>query len=495
MSDFEKGRHLERERERDDDAMSWQHCDTASTLYHGSGRQSLDGKTATPSTFSHAAFSSGASSTAHLTRIAPPAPPPRKEWTRASCWAVFGGFLSLFATFGQMNAFGTFEAWYTGHQLRGMQPGVVAWIGSVQLWVFFLSGGPIGKIFDFYGPRRLMIAGTIIYVLALLLTSFANAYWQYLLAHGLLFGLGVGLMFYPCLSSVSTHFTKYRATALGIVASGSSFGGVMYPLLLERLFAHPKIGFGWAVRISALLSVVLCVLAVLTVSRYEAPGQNLRVTAKLRDRHAATADGARLSEMCRDPRFALLALGSSFVALGLFIPFIFIVSYAATLPALPGTSPATIPFTVLTVLNAGGILGRFLPACASDYFGRFTLLFPSALLSGVLCLALWLPAKTLPPLIVFAALYGFTSGAFVSLITPCVAQISDVRVIGSRIGVLYSVIATPAVIGPPTAGALLQATHGSYTGMILFAGLALVVGAFFILAAKLKVDARLLARV
>ena len=30
--------------------------------------------------------------------------------------------------------------------------------------------------------------------------------------------------FYPSLSSVSTHFSKYRATALGIASAGSSFG-------------------------------------------------------------------------------------------------------------------------------------------------------------------------------------------------------------------------------------------------------------------------------
>ncbi len=30
--------------------------------------------------------------------------------------------------------------------------------------------------------------------------------------------------FYPSLSSVSTHFSKYRATAIGIASAGSSFG-------------------------------------------------------------------------------------------------------------------------------------------------------------------------------------------------------------------------------------------------------------------------------
>jgi hypothetical protein len=46
-------------------------------------------------------------------------------------------------------------------------------------------------------------------------------------------------------------------------------------------------------------------------------------------------------------------------------------------------------------------------------------------------------------LMLFAAVYGFFSGAFISLITPCVAQISDISQIGTRIGMLYSIISVP----------------------------------------------------
>lgn len=57
----------------------------------------------------------------------------------AAWLTVFGAFLALFCSFGQMNAFGTFQSWYTTHQLQEMHPSTVAWIGSVQLWVFFFS--------------------------------------------------------------------------------------------------------------------------------------------------------------------------------------------------------------------------------------------------------------------------------------------------------------------------------------------------------------------
>ena len=52
---------------------------------------------------------------------------------------VLGAFLALFCTFGQLNAFGTFQTWYAGHQLRDLPPSTIAWIGSLQLWIFFFS--------------------------------------------------------------------------------------------------------------------------------------------------------------------------------------------------------------------------------------------------------------------------------------------------------------------------------------------------------------------
>ena len=57
-----------------------------------------------------------------------------RAWT-----TVVGAFLALFCTFGQLNSFGTFQTWYAEHQLHDLPPSTIAWIGSLQLWVFFFS--------------------------------------------------------------------------------------------------------------------------------------------------------------------------------------------------------------------------------------------------------------------------------------------------------------------------------------------------------------------
>lgn len=50
---------------------------------------------------------------------------------------VLGSFIALFCTFGQINAFGTYQSWYSSHQLQRMSPSAISWIGSLQLWVLF----------------------------------------------------------------------------------------------------------------------------------------------------------------------------------------------------------------------------------------------------------------------------------------------------------------------------------------------------------------------
>lgn len=102
-------------------------------------------------------------------------------------------------------------------------------------------------------------------------------------------------------------------------------------------------------------------------------------------------------------------------------------------------------FYLLAFMNAGGVVGRILPAFLSDRIGRFNLLVPSALLSGLLCVTLWLSAHSYIRIITFCILYGFSSGSFISLVTPCIAQISEIREIGTRIGLLYTVISIPYV--------------------------------------------------
>jgi MCP family monocarboxylic acid transporter-like MFS transporter 10 len=84
--------------------------------------------------------------------------------------------------------------------------------------------------------------------IGLLALSFAQPeqFWQVFLVQGLLVGFASAFAAQPALTVVR----QQRALALGLVNAGSSLGGIVFPLMFERLL--PILGFPWMLRVAAL---------------------------------------------------------------------------------------------------------------------------------------------------------------------------------------------------------------------------------------------------
>lgn len=108
----------------------------------------------------------------------------------------------------------------------------------------------------------------------------------------------------------------------------------------------------------------------------------------------------------------------------------------------------------------------------------------TSFLSTILVLGLWLPARGNVPYILFAAFYGFSSGAFVSLAPALVAQISDIRQIGVRTGSMFAVISVAALVGNPIGGALVSNEGGNYRNLEIFCGIMMFAGSVVFSAAR-----------
>jgi MFS family permease len=132
------------------------------------------------------------------------------------------------------------------------------------------------------------------------------------------------------------------------------------------------------------------------------------------------------------------------------------------------------------------IFGRILPGIVADKVGRFNTMVVMTCLSAVFVLAVWLPAKSNAVIILFAALYGFSSGTFVSLLPALIAQISDIRQIGVRTGTMFAVVSIAALCGEPIAGALVSANNGAYTYLQIFSGVMLAAGTVLFVLARVS---------
>lgn len=90
----------------------------------------------------------------------------KEAWT-----VVFGSFVSMVASFGIMNTLGTLHAHLSADQLRNNTESEIGWIFGVYSFLSFFGGIQIGPIFDAFGPRWLLVAGTFCIVVGLMLTS------------------------------------------------------------------------------------------------------------------------------------------------------------------------------------------------------------------------------------------------------------------------------------------------------------------------------------
>src|SRR5271163_3890956 len=102
-----------------------------------------------------------------------------------------------------------------------------------------------------FGPHWLLISATFFSSFGLMMTSLCNEYWQFFLAQGIVTGLGLSLTylnlppgrirladvgrFQTCMLCLNTWFLKKRGLAMGLMVSGSSLGGVIFPIMLDRL--------------------------------------------------------------------------------------------------------------------------------------------------------------------------------------------------------------------------------------------------------------------
>ena len=105
--------------------------------------------------------------------------------------AVSGSFACLFCSFGWINAIGVFQTEWEKNQLRTYSPSTISWIPAMEVF-FMFAGGPIaGKLYDNYGPRWVLLAGSFLHVFGLMMASISSKYYQFLLSQGALSPLSV----------------------------------------------------------------------------------------------------------------------------------------------------------------------------------------------------------------------------------------------------------------------------------------------------------------
>ena len=294
------------------------------------------------------------------------------------------------------------------------------------------------------------------------MTSLTRTYWQTMLAQAFLIGLGNGCVFVPSVAILPQYFTTRKALANGLAASGSSIGGIIYPLVFRQL--QQSIGFGWATRCLGFISLVTLSFSCLV----------MRPRIKPKGRRSLF-DLTAFKELPYVLFCAAMVMGF----IGFYGPVFYIQSYAID----KKLTSENFAFYLLPILNAASVPGRIFPNFLADYAGPLNILTPCATITGILALG-WIGIDSRASVIAFAALYGFFSGGFVSMPPVAITSLTaDHRRLGTRMGQCFFFSAFGLMCGTPVCGAILQTT-GSWLGVQLFCGMTIFLTGMLLVGAR-----------
>ncbi|GAA6021935.1 hypothetical protein JCM10207_002605 [Rhodosporidiobolus poonsookiae] len=270
-------------------------------------------------------------------------------------------------------------------------------IGTVQISLQFITPVFVTLVLRRYPDWRttMLVASTLINTGAMLASSWATKTIYLILLQGVLGGITGAILYTPVLLFLNDWFHEKRGLASGIIFSGTSFGGLALPFLINSLLE--KHGFATMCRVWAGMTLFVYGGATFAL-RPRVPA------AKPEGRRVPWSSLANVKVLA-DP-VVIATLVTTFVAS---LPYFQVSFYLPTYTLSLASSTSST--TVVGVFNAAASVGSFVTGIASDWNLPWTLAIMGAA-SGLIALTAWGLATSLGVVFAFAVAYAFFSAIF-----------------------------------------------------------------------------------
>ncbi|XP_069608587.1 monocarboxylate transporter 4 [Ranitomeya imitator] len=344
-----------------------------------------------------------------------------------------------------------------------------AWISSILLAMLYGTGPICSICVNRFGCRPVMMVGGLFASLGMVCASFCTNIITIYLTAGVITGLGLALNFQPSLIMLNRYFDKRRPLANGLAAAGSP----VFLCALSPLGQILQYEFGWRGGFLILGGLLLNCCACGALMR---PLEPPKTEKEEETKEVEKPKPKKLLDFSvfKDRGFVIYTLAASIMVLGLFVPPVFVVSYAKDL----GVQDTKAAF-LLTILGFIDIFAR--PTCGviaglQWVRPRCVYLFGFAMIFNGFTDLMGSMSDTYGGLVVFCIFFGISYGMVGALQFEVLMAIVGTQKFSSAIGLVLLMEAMAVLIGPPSAGKLLDAT-GRYMFVFIIAGTEVVTSA------------------
>ena len=340
--------------------------------------------------------------------------------------------------------------------------GAAAFTSSIMLAAFVVGIVVGGRLQDKFGPRLVLIGGSLLFSLGMILTSLvtsANPTMIYL-TYGVIAGLGVGVVYTTTVSVVQKWFPDRRGFATGMMVSAFGFSLVIFTPLASALLSAKGVPFTFtAIGILVLVVCTLSSLPVVNPPADSAPGGAVAAKGKPQ-RHYSTG------EMLKTAQFYRIFFGMMLI-----LPAYFILNpQFKALGAERGLSDALQNYLVMTT-GVASAAGRLIFSWASDRIGRKNAIYLIIGVTLVGVVSLIVAQGFL--FMVCVALIAFAFGGCASVFPALTADNFGTKYMGLNYGCVMVGFGI-AALGAPLLKGLFPAEAAQTTAFIMAAAMCLV---------------------
>jgi MFS family permease len=314
-----------------------------------------------------------------------------------------------------------------------------------------IAGFGWGALSDRYGPRPVVLAGSVLLGLGLALASRATSQTGFLLTYGLIVGIAAGSFFPPMLAAVMSWIERRRSLAVSLVSVGVGVA----PLTVSPFAAWLVSWTDWR---SAQLTIAILVWAILIPAALfvrQAPAGGARPGAPLPEGMHGSVRGALLSTP-----FIVLALTYFACCAAHSGPIFHTISYAVVCGV-----PLTAAVTVYSVEGLAGLGGRVALGLLADRYG-VKLILVGGLVIQALAAGSFVFAARLEEFYVVAAIFGFAYGGVMPLYAVLAREYFAQHIMGTVLGAATMVASLGMSLGP-LAGGWIFDNFGQYTWLYI----------------------------